>query len=57
MSTPRFLYEKGEEAVTIEVDLLDARGAVSVTERVKLIAQVRTLVTEIARRFVRDGAV
>jgi len=38
-------------------NLLDARGAVSVTERVKMIAQVRTLVTEIARRFVRDGAV
>ncbi|MDH4198635.1 MAG: glycine--tRNA ligase subunit alpha [Candidatus Aminicenantes bacterium] len=37
-------------------NLLDARGAVSVTERVKMIAQVRTLVTEIARRFVRKGA-
>jgi len=36
-------------------NLLDARGAVSVTERVKMIAQVRTLVTEIARRFVRNG--
>jgi len=38
-------------------NLLDARGAVSVTERVKMIAQVRALVTEIARRYVRDGAV
>ena len=37
-------------------NLLDARGAVSVTERVKMIAQVRTLVTEIARRFVGEGA-
>jgi len=37
-------------------NLLDARGAVSVTERVKMIAQVRALVTEIARRFVREGA-
>ncbi len=32
-------------------NLLDARGAVSVTERVKMIARVRALVTEIARRY------
>ncbi|MGB7294124.1 MAG: glycine--tRNA ligase subunit alpha [Candidatus Aminicenantales bacterium] len=32
-------------------NLLDARGAVSVTERVKMIGQIRTLVNRIARRF------
>ena len=33
-------------------NLLDARGAISVTERVKLIGQVRALVNQIARKFV-----
>jgi glycyl-tRNA synthetase alpha chain len=33
-------------------NLLDARGAISVTERVKMIAQVRTLVNQVARTFV-----
>ncbi len=37
-------------------NLLDSRGAVSVTERVKMIAEVRNLVTEIARRFIQGGA-
>ena len=37
-------------------NLLDARGAISVTERVKLIAQIRTLVTGVAARYVRNGA-
>ena len=32
-------------------NLLDARGAISVTERVKMIAQIRALVNEIARIF------
>jgi glycyl-tRNA synthetase alpha chain len=32
-------------------NLLDARGAISVTERVKMIASIRVLVTEIARKF------
>jgi glycyl-tRNA synthetase alpha chain len=32
-------------------NLLDSRGAISVTERVKMIADVRLLVNEIARRF------
>lgn len=37
-------------------NLLDSRGAISVTERVKLIGQVRTLVNQIARKFVeREG--
>jgi len=37
-------------------NLLDARGAISVTERVKLIGQVRTLVNQVARKFVeREG--
>lgn len=35
-------------------NLLDARGAISVTERVKLIGQVRTLVNQIARKFVEQ---
>jgi len=33
-------------------NLLDARGAISVTERVKMIAQIRTLVNQVARTFV-----
>ena len=32
-------------------NLLDSRGAVSVTERVKMIAQIRSLVTRIARQY------
>jgi glycyl-tRNA synthetase alpha chain len=32
-------------------NLLDSRGAISVTERVKMIASIRVLVTEIARKF------
>ncbi|MBC7348353.1 MAG: glycine--tRNA ligase subunit alpha [Candidatus Aminicenantes bacterium] len=37
-------------------NLLDSRGAISVTERVKLIGQIRTLVNQIARQFVeREG--
>lgn len=37
-------------------NLLDARGAISVTERVKLIAQIRTLVSQVAAKFVgREG--
>jgi glycyl-tRNA synthetase alpha chain len=32
-------------------NLLDARGAISVTERVKMIASIRVLVTEIASRY------
>ncbi|MCX7972960.1 MAG: glycine--tRNA ligase subunit alpha [Candidatus Aminicenantes bacterium] len=37
-------------------NLLDSRGAVSVTERVKLIAQIRSLVNQIARLYVsREG--
>jgi glycyl-tRNA synthetase alpha chain len=32
-------------------NLLDSRGAISVTERVKTIAEIRALVNEIARRF------
>jgi glycyl-tRNA synthetase alpha chain len=32
-------------------NLLDARGAISVTERVKMIAQIRTLVNRVARDF------
>lgn len=38
-------------------NLLDSRGAISVTERVKLITQIRHLVNQIARLFVvREGA-
>ncbi len=33
-------------------NLLDARGAISVTERVKMIAQIRTLVNQVALKFV-----
>lgn len=37
-------------------NLLDSRGAISVTERVKLIGQIRTLVNQIACQFVeREG--
>jgi glycyl-tRNA synthetase alpha chain len=37
-------------------NLLDARGAISVTERVKLIAQIRALVSQVAAKFVgREG--
>ncbi|MDY0232059.1 MAG: glycine--tRNA ligase subunit alpha, partial [Candidatus Saccharicenans sp.] len=32
-------------------NLLDSRGAISVTERVKLIGQIRTLVNQIARKY------
>jgi len=32
-------------------NLLDARGAVSVTERVKIISEIRALVIEVARRY------
>ncbi len=37
-------------------NLLDARGAISVTERVKLIGEIRVLVNEIARRYTADAA-
>ncbi|MBN2198673.1 MAG: glycine--tRNA ligase subunit alpha [Candidatus Aminicenantes bacterium] len=33
-------------------NLLDARGAISVTERVKLIAEIRALVIQVARKYV-----
>jgi glycyl-tRNA synthetase alpha chain len=37
-------------------NLLDARGAISVTERVKMIARIRTLVSQVAAMFVgREG--
>jgi len=36
-------------------NLLDARGAISVTERVKMIAQVRALVIQVARKYVGSG--
>ncbi len=32
-------------------NLLDSRGAISVTERVKIIAQIRTLVSQIAQKY------
>jgi len=32
-------------------NLLDARGAISVTERVKMIGQIRNLVTQIAAKY------
>jgi glycyl-tRNA synthetase alpha chain len=32
-------------------NLLDARGAISVTERVKMIAQIRSLVNQVARQY------
>jgi glycyl-tRNA synthetase alpha chain len=39
-------------------NLLDSRGAISVTERVKMIAQIRSLVNDIARRYTsaKEGA-
>jgi len=38
-------------------NLLDSRGAVSVTERVKKIAQIRNLVTKIAQEYIsREGS-
>lgn len=36
-------------------NLLDARGAISVTERVKLISQIRACVLQIARNYVSRG--
>lgn len=36
-------------------NLLDARGAISVTERVKMIGRIRTRVNDIARRFAESG--
>ena len=41
-----------------QFNLLDSRGAISVTERVKMIAEIRALVNEIARKFVagEEGA-
>jgi len=36
-------------------NLLDARGAISVTERVKMIARIRAQVNEIAQRFTASG--
>jgi glycyl-tRNA synthetase alpha chain len=32
-------------------NLLDSRGAISVTERVKMISQIRALVNDIARKY------
>jgi len=39
-------------------NLLDSRGAISVTERVKMISQIRALVNNIARRYTaaKEGA-
>jgi len=37
-------------------NLLDARGAISVTERVKMIAQVRALVIQVARKYAAAAA-
>ncbi|MGZ5478903.1 MAG: glycine--tRNA ligase subunit alpha [Candidatus Aminicenantales bacterium] len=39
-------------------NLLDSRGAISITERVKMISQIRALVNDIARRYTgeKDGA-
>ena len=36
-------------------NLLDSRGAISVTERVKMISQIRALVNDIARRYTTGG--
>lgn len=36
-------------------NLLDSRGAVSVTERVKLISQIRSLVIQIAQKYTADA--
>jgi glycyl-tRNA synthetase alpha chain len=33
-------------------NLLDSRGAISVTERVKMIAQIRNLVSQIAQKYI-----
>jgi glycyl-tRNA synthetase alpha chain len=33
-------------------NLLDSRGAISVTERVKMIAQIRGLVSQIAEKYI-----
>jgi glycyl-tRNA synthetase alpha chain len=39
-------------------NLLDSRGAISVTERVKMIAQIRSLVNQVARQYTsQEGAV
>ena len=35
-------------------NLLDARGAISVTERVKMIAQIRTVVNQIAQKYTSE---
>ncbi len=35
-------------------NLLDARGAISVTERVKMIAQIRDIVTQVAHQYVSE---
>jgi glycyl-tRNA synthetase alpha chain len=39
-------------------NLLDSRGAISVTERVKMISQIRALVNDVARRYTagKEGA-
>ena len=37
-------------------NLMDSRGAISVTERVKLIAQIRSLVIQIAQKYVSKEA-
>ncbi|MBP1770671.1 MAG: glycyl-tRNA synthetase, alpha subunit, partial [Candidatus Aminicenantes bacterium] len=39
-------------------NLLDSRGAISVTERIKMISQIRALVNEIARKYTggKEGA-
>jgi glycyl-tRNA synthetase alpha chain len=36
-------------------NLLDSRGAISVSERVKMIAQIRELVTQVAQNYVKQG--
>jgi len=37
-------------------NLLDSRGAISVTERVKIISEIRALVVEVARKYAAEGA-
>ncbi|MGB9005754.1 MAG: glycine--tRNA ligase subunit alpha [Candidatus Aminicenantales bacterium] len=37
-------------------NLLDSRGAISVTERVKIISEIRALVIEVARKYTAEGA-
>jgi glycyl-tRNA synthetase alpha chain len=37
-------------------NLLDSRGAISVTERVKIISEIRALVIEVARKYAAEGA-